>query len=134
MNARLPWWLNTKNRDKMQQTGFSLIELLIVMALIGILSAITYPSYLNPRQRTQGQQANIGLHRAATRLEKHAMLHGSYLTATREQLGLNDLETSTAYHYHITQLSAHHFQLTATAQQPHQDDQCNHMIVEDKSL
>lgn len=60
------------------QQGMSLIELLIVVAVIGILAAIAYPSYSDPLRRAARSEVVGLLHDAALRLEHHRVRTGQY--------------------------------------------------------
>lgn len=51
------------------QTGFTLIELMIVVAIIGILSAIAYPSYQGYVERTNRADMMSEMQQIATRIE-----------------------------------------------------------------
>ncbi|MDH0646169.1 type IV pilin protein [Pseudomonas sp. GD03858] len=66
------------------QRGLGLIELLIVVAVIGMLAAIAYPSYSDQLRRAARSEVVGLLQDAALRLEQHRVRAGGY--ADTEQL------------------------------------------------
>ena len=55
---------------KSHQSGMTLIELLIVVAIIGILAAIAYPSYQEQVRRSGRTDGKVALEQRAQALEK----------------------------------------------------------------
>lgn len=60
------------------QTGFTLIELMIVVAIIGILSAIAYPSYQGYIERTNRADVMSEMQQIASRIESNKVNYGRY--------------------------------------------------------
>ena len=58
--------------------GFTLIELMIVVVIIGIISAIAFPSYIRYVERTQMNDGRAGLVIAAQALERCYVTNMSY--------------------------------------------------------
>ena len=62
----------------MQQRGFTLIELMIVVAVIGVLAAIAYPSYQNYVKRTKRTEMMTEMQNEAGRIEARKLAEGTY--------------------------------------------------------
>ena len=63
------------------QKGFTLIELMIVVAVIAILAAIAYPSYQEYVKRSRRVEGQTLLSDAAAKLERWRAQNGSYMAA-----------------------------------------------------
>ncbi|ROU00650.1 prepilin-type N-terminal cleavage/methylation domain-containing protein [Marinobacter sp. R17] len=61
--------------------GFTLIELMIVVAIIGIIAAIAYPSYLDQVESTRRSDAQGALSSFANAMERYYTQNGTYIGA-----------------------------------------------------
>lgn len=106
---------------KRPQLGMTLIELMIVVAVVAILAAIAYPSYRDHVRRSNRTDAKVALEERAQALEKcftRSMDYTSAACATATAAG-----TSRHGHYLITVApTATTFTITATPQGSQTDD------------
>lgn len=58
------------NTMRVKQTGFTLIELMVVVAIVGILAAIAYPSYQSHVEKTRRNLAQADLLELAQWMER----------------------------------------------------------------
>src|SRR3954466_8456109 len=64
------------------EEGFTLVELLVVILIIGVLAAIAIPSFLNQKGKGEDAAAKSSAREAATAMETYYTDNGSYLNAT----------------------------------------------------
>ncbi len=110
---------------KKQRLGFTLIELMIVVAVVGILAAIAYPSYQDSVRKGNRAEAITALYGIQLAQEKRRANQPSYTidltgspTATPPGLGLSAIVPATGTVYYdlaIGSATATMFTVTATA-------------------
>ena len=75
---------------KLNQKGFTLIELMIVIAIIGILAAIAIPQFAAYRQRAGDAATQADIRNAATAMEAYFVDNGDYNVANTAALQAGD--------------------------------------------
>lgn len=89
------------NNVVMSQRGFTLIEMIIVVAIIGILAAIAYPSYQSYVIKTKRADMMSEMQNIASTIESRKLAQGSYSNALRTGLTGNYPQQGTAL-YNVT--------------------------------
>lgn len=94
--------------------GFTLIELMIVLAIIGVLGAIAYPSYQNYTKKARRTDAKTALLKLADRQERHYLQYNTYGT-TLAALGVTGTTSEEGYYtLTVPTATAATFKVTAT--------------------
>ncbi len=99
--------------------GITLMELMIVVVIIGILTAIAYPSYRQYVAKAKRNEAKSCLLQIATMQERFYLQNSTYtadMTALGFPVGANFLTDSTSYVCNVTAASPAAFAATATYQ------------------
>lgn len=90
--------------QKKQDEGFTLIELLVVIIIIGILSAIALPSFLNQANKAKQSEAKTYVGSANRSQQAYYLEEGKFVTDIDNfgLLGLGIATETTNYKYGIT--------------------------------
>jgi type IV pilus assembly protein PilA len=68
--------LKLRQRMSQDESGFTLVELLVVMLILGILAAIAIPAFFNQRNKATDSQAKTTARTAETAIETWSTDHG----------------------------------------------------------
>lgn len=95
-------------------SGFTLIELMIVVAVIAILAAIAYPSYADSVRKGHRGQAKADLMETAQLLERHRTVNNTYASFNMNAFGKSPHSGTTRYNVVLENEDADGYDLTAT--------------------
>lgn len=91
------------------QKGFTLLELMIAVAILGILTLITYPSYKTYIRRVRLSEVRTTLLHNAQTMERYYRQKGTF-----ESYDKNKLKQNEYFDITLSEVSPDHFTLKAT--------------------
>lgn len=113
-----------------RQTGFTLIEVMIVVVIVAILASIAYPSYLEYVLRSNRTEGQALLSDAAARQERYFAQNNSYADTTGKLGMSSDMSTNALYQLGLDNISVTTYTLTATPQNAQtRDSKCGNLTL-----
>lgn len=112
--------------------GFTLIELMIVVAIIALISAVAYPSYTDSVRKTNRADAINTMLNTAQRLERCYTSYGVYNNANCAVKNGDSITSAKAHYKVVVTSDASTYLLTATAVSSQQlkDTKCATFVLD----
>ena len=121
----------------MKTKGFSLIELMIVVAIIAIISSVAYPSYQESIAKSRRADAQANLLELAQFMERHYTANNTYQDTSTTPPSAPGLPFtvspkdggSTFYNIALSAITATSYTLTATPAGAMAGDDCGNLTL-----
>ncbi len=111
--------------------GFTLIELMIVVAVIAVIVAFAYPSYVDHVRKSRRAQAKADMVELAQLLERWHTVENTYegFAAPFERSPREAAADTEQYQIGVAVDDANSFTITATPQRQQADDRCGTLTM-----
>ena len=127
---------------KAKQTGFTLIELMITVAIIGILSSVGYPSYQRHIQKAKRSEAQAALVSMATAMEQWRVENNNDYSGVTVGTGATSIFSdqvptdggTKTYTLSISTLAAGNYTLKAVPVAPQDTDECGELTLDSTGI
>ena len=105
--------LKLRQRMSREESGFTLVELLVVMLILGLLIAVAIPTFFNQKQKANDADSKAMAHTAQTAIETYATdNNGTYVGA--DQAALTAIEGTVDTTVAVSGQSATGYTITVT--------------------
>ena len=130
----------TQHRARVQRAGFTLVELMIVVAVIGILAAVAYPSYVEYIRQARRADAQSALLELAQFMERRYTTTGKYEVGDEAEdecslpFDTSPRDGSSTFYNLSGECDASTFRLTATGTGSMAGDECEDLTLTNTGL